>query len=164
MAAEVYPGPFAQEAKITTQMLLHSALPRVETVKKGLTLELHGVLKSNLITWAIFSKWIRSLFNSEELKPWALRKSVTALSTHFSKTRKNFHYKAELDRFSKNHLPYQGGNAAVNHPNLPKQLHSWQLATPVALCQHLIYIEALTMANQSLAAEVTGLKKNLKNT
>ena len=99
MAAEVYPGPFAQEAKITTQMLLHSALlPRVETVKKGLILELHGVLKSNLITWATFSKWIQSLFNSEELKPWALRKSVTALSTRFSKMRKNFRYKAELDK------------------------------------------------------------------
>ena len=139
MAAEVYPGPFAQEAKITTQMLLHSALlPRVETVKKGLILELHGVLKSNLITWATFSKWIQILFNSEELKSWALRKSVTALSTRLSKMMRTSTIKQSLTRFYKNHLPYRGGNAAVNHPNLPKQLHSWQLATPVALCQHLI--------------------------
>ena len=82
MAAGIYPRPFAKEAQITTQMLLDSTpLPGLETVKKGLILELHEVLKSNLITWATFSQWVQMLFKSEQPKQWALRKSVTALST-----------------------------------------------------------------------------------
>jgi len=162
MAAEVYPGPFAQEAKITTQMLLHSALlPRVETVKKGLILELHGVLKSNLITWATFSKWIQSLFNSEELKPWALRKSVTALSTRFSKMRKNFRYKAELDKVLQEPFTLPRRERRSQPPKPTKATP--QFAASNSRCTVSVFdIEALTMANQSLAAEVTGLKKKFE--
>ena len=69
MAAEIYPGPFAKEAQITTQMLLDSTpLPGLETVKKGLLiLELHKALKSNLITWATFSQWYRCYLNQKNL-------------------------------------------------------------------------------------------------
>ena len=153
MAAGIYPGPFAKEAQITTQMLLDSTpLPGLETVKKGLILELHEVLKSNLITWATFSQWVQMLFKSEQPKQWALRKSVTALSTRCSKMRKNYRYKSELDKLLNESY------------TLPKR-HRSESTRPMEVtaagsrCTVLSFdIETLTMTNQSLAAEVTGLK------
>ena len=71
---------------------------RLETVKKGLILELHTVLKSNLITWATFSKWVQMIFKSERPEQWALRKLVTALSTCCCKMQKNYRCKSELEK------------------------------------------------------------------
>lgn len=139
-------------------MLLNGdPFPCVESLKKGLVLELVKIKNSNDISWPLYTTWIQKIVGSSEpISVNALRKSILNVETQKGKLAKQVHRvgSIELDKFL---------SEAYTLPRSSQsqfRIKTVSQRKPQPVISSFDF-KTLESVNKSLAAEVSGLKEEV---